>query len=346
MKKTEMKANTKSKILAIVMAAAMVVTMAGCAQKPAENSQASQGSVAGDSGTENVKLKVGILQVMDHVALDSAREGFIKALEDGGYKDGDTIEIDYQNAQGDQSNLMTMSQRFVNNKNDLVLAVGTGAAQTVASQTTQIPVLFTAVTDPVGAGLVNSSEAPGANITGTNDMSPIKEQIELLLRLYPDIKTIGLLYTSSEDNSAVQAEIVKEILAEKKIEWVEQTVTSSNDVQQATQSIVSKCDAIYIPTDNTFATAMPIVGGVVKKSKTPVVCGDIGMTSKGGLATLGLNYYNLGYQTGEMAVRILKGEKPAAMPVESLVKYDYIVSKDMAEALGVEIPADLQEYME
>ncbi|MEG0091789.1 MAG: ABC transporter substrate-binding protein, partial [Oscillospiraceae bacterium] len=182
------------------------------------------------------------------------------------------------------------------------------------------------------------------NITGTNDVSPIKEQIELMLKLCPDIKTVGLLYSSSEDNSITQAKQVKEILAQKGLGVVEQTVTSSNDVQQATQSIVDKCDGIYIPTDNTFASAMPIVAAVVKQSKTPVVCGDIGMTQQGGLATLGLNYYNLGYQTGEMGIKILKGEKTATMAVQSLVKYDYIVNADMAQAIGVTIPEDLKQY--
>lgn len=330
----------KKKILAIITAATILIGMSACSQKPAATTQST------DAASTTERLKIGVLQYMEHVALDSAKEGFVKALADNGYIDGDTIDIDYQNSQGDQSNLMTMSQRFVNDKSELILTIGTGAAQSVAAQTTDIPVLFTAVTDPVVAGLVNSMEAPGANITGTNDMSPIKEQIELLMKLCPDIKTICVMYTSSEDNSVTQAKIVKEILEQKGIDYIEQTVTTSNDVQQATQAIVSKCDAIYIPTDNTFATAMPIVAGIVKESKTPVVCGDIGMVKEGGLATLGLSYYNLGYQTGEMAVRVLKGEDTATMPVESLIKYDYIISGEMAQAIGIEIPEEYKAYVQ
>ncbi|MEG1895277.1 MAG: ABC transporter substrate-binding protein [Oscillospiraceae bacterium] len=337
------------KIVTIVMAILLAVNVSGCGSKEKPQSSATVQSSTQDSTQDSdtqksEKLKIGILQQLEHTSLDLAKEGFIKALADGGYVDGENITIDFQNAQADQSNLLTMSQRFVNDKSDLVLAIATGAAQSVASQTKEIPILFTAVTDPLGAGLVNSNEAPGGNITGTNDVSPIKEQIELMLKLCPDIKTVGLLYSSSEDNSITQAKQVKEILAQKGLGVVEQTVTSSNDVQQATQSIVDKCDGIYIPTDNTFASAMPIVAAVVKKSKTPVVCGDIGMTQQGGLATLGLNYYNLGYQTGEMGIKILKGEKTETMAVQSLVKYDYIVNADMAQAIGVTIPEDLKQY--
>lgn len=327
------------KLLSIALVAAMVLSLAGCQNKTDSQNSQSQG------GTEVEKIKIGVLQLVEHVALDEAREGFIKALADNGFVDGENIEIDIQNAQGDQSNLLTMSQRFVNQKSSLVLAIATGAAQSAAAQTKDIPILFTAVTEPVVAGLVTSNEVPGGNISGTNDMSPIKEQIELLLKLSSDVKTVGVLYTSSEDNSVLQAEIVKEVLEEKGLKFVEQTVTTSNDVQQATQSIVTKCDAVYIPTDNTFASAMPIVAEVTQKAGIPVICGEEGPVKNGGLATLGLNYFNLGYQTGEMAVRVLKGEDISKMPVESLTKYDYLINAETAKAIGVEIPEDLKEFV-
>lgn len=283
---------------------------------------------------------------MEHESLDSAREGFIDALADNGYVDGDNITIDVQNAQGDSSNLSTISDRFVNNQSDMVLAIGTGAAQSIASKTSDIPVLFTAVTDPVDAGLVNSNENPGGNVTGTNDMSPLKEQIEYLVELYPNIQTIGLTYCSSEDNSILQVEQAKKVIEEMGLKWVEGTVTNSNDVQQVTQSVAEKCDAIYVPTDNTYASAMGIVGEIAKEYGIPVSCGAIGMVADGGLATLGLNYYNLGYQTGEMAVRVLEGADTSTMPVESLVKYDYYINKDMAEALGFEVPSQYSQYVQ
>ena len=320
--------------LALLMASALMLSLAGCSQTGGSSS-------SGEAET----LRIGIIQPMEHESLDAAREGFVQALADHGYTDGDTIVLDYQNAQGDSSALLTISQRFVGDDCDLVLAIGTGAAQSIASQTSEIPVLITAVTDPVDAGLVQSSEAPGTNVTGTNDMNPIREQLELIPEILPDAQTVGLIYTSSEDNSILQIEEAKAILEEMNLDYVEQTVTGSNDVQQAVQSIVTRCDAIYIPTDNTFASAMPLVGSVVMESGTPVICGATGMVEAGGLITLGLNYYNLGYQTGEMAVQVLEGADPASMPVQSQNQYDYVVNEEMLSALGMELPQSLLEKM-
>ena len=320
--------------LALLMASALMLSLAGCSQTGGSSS-------SGEAET----LRIGIIQPMEHESLDAAREGFVQALADHGYTDGDTIVLDYQNAQGDSSALLTISPRFVGDDCDLVLAIGTGAAQSIASQTSEIPVLITAVTDPVDAGLVQSSEAPGTNVTGTNDMNPIREQLELIPEILPDAQTVGLLYTSSEDNSILQIEEAKAILEEMNLDYVEQTVTGSNDVQQAVQSIVTRCDAIYIPTDNTFASAMPLVGSVVMESGTPVICGATGMVEAGGLITLGLNYYNLGYQTGEMAAQVLEGADPASMPVQSQNQYDYVVNEEMLSALGMELPQSLLEKM-
>ena len=320
------------KLTALILSLVMATSLVACSKPANANADDQQ------------KVKLGILQLLEHGALDSAREGFVKALQDAGYTE-ENLEIDLQNAQNDQSNLHTMSQRLVNNNSDILLAIGTGAAQSLASQTKEIPIVITAVTDPVDAGLVDTAQAPGGNISGTNDASPMEQQIQLLLTLAPETKTVGLLYSSNEDNSVLQIKQAKEILSQMGIDVVEQTVTSSNEVQQATQSIVNKCDAIYIPTDNTFASSMALVGDIVAQSKTPVVCADIDMVLTGGLATLGLNYYNLGYQTGEMAVRVLKGEDISTMPIESLVKYDYAINGEMVEALGVEIPEELQQYI-
>lgn len=289
---------------------------------------------------------IGIIQYVEHVALDSAREGFVAALADNGYVDGENIAIDVQNAQADQSNLATISDRFVSNNVDLVLAIATPATQAIAGKTTEIPILGTAVTDYEVARLVDSNEAPGGNVSGTTDMNPIAEQIDLLTKLVPTAKTVGVLYTSSEDNSVLQAAIAKEAIEKAGLSYVEVTVTNSNDVQQAAQSIVGQCDAIYIPTDNVFASAMPVVHGVTSDSKTPVICGESGMVLNGGLATLGINYYDLGYQTGLMAVKILKGEaEPATMPIEASTAFDFAINGTVAEEIGLEIPADLQEYV-
>ncbi len=315
---------------AILVAILMVVlAMVGCTTKTADENKS-----------------IGIIQYVEHVALDAAREGFVKALSDNGFVDGDNITIDVQNAQADQSNLSTISDRFVSNKVDLVLAIATPAAQSIAGKTTEIPIIGTAITDFVAAKLVNSNEAPGTNVTGTTDMNPIKEQIDLLVKLVPDAKTVGVIYTSSEDNSVVQAKIAKEAIEAIGLTYTEVTVTNSNDVQQAAQSIVEKCDAIYLPTDNVLASSMPVIYGVTVDSKTPVICGESGMVKNGGLATLGINYYDLGYQAGLMGVKILKGEaKPAEMPIESATDFDFAINGAVASEIGLEIPADLEEYV-
>ena len=318
------------KLIALTLSAIMALSVVGCSSGGKE---------------EDNKVKIGILQQLEHVALDNAREGFVKALEDNGYVDGENLVLDIQNAQSDQSNLSTMSDRLVNEKNDIILAIATGAAQSVAGKTKDIPILITAVTDPVDAGLAESMEKPNTNVSGTSDASPIKEQIELMLKLKPDTKVVGLMYTSNEDNSVLQINQVKAILDDMNLEYVEQTVTNSNDVQQAAQSIVKKCDAIYIPTDNVLASSMAIVGSEAVREKVPVICGESGMVMSGGLATLGIDYYNLGYQTGEMAIRVLNGEDITTMQIETQKDYSYTINGDMADALGITIPAELQQYV-
>ncbi|MDD5659850.1 MAG: ABC transporter substrate-binding protein [Actinomycetota bacterium] len=317
----------KTAILVLILVAILVLT--GCSGKG-----------------EASKKSIGIIQYVEHVALDSAREGFIKALSDKGFVDGENITIDVQNAQADQSNLSTISDRFVSNKVDLVLAIATPAAQSIAGKTTEIPIIATAITDFVTAKLVDSNEAPGGNVSGTTDMNPIKEQMDLLVKLVPNVKTVGVIYTSSEDNSVVQAKIAKEAIEALGLTYTEVTVTNSNDVQQAAQSIVEKCDALYLPTDNVMASSMPIIHGVTLQSKTPVICGESGMVENGGLATLGINYYDLGYKAGLMGVKILKGEaKPANMPIESATKFDFAINGTVANEIGLEIPEDLTEYI-
>lgn len=324
-----------TRFMTILLAAVVIVASAGC----------SNGNKS-TSGDKTGKLSIGIIQYVEHVALDAAREGFIAALKDNGYVDGENITIDLQNAQADQSNLSTISDRFVSNKVDLVLAIATPAAQSIAGKTKDIPILATAVTDFTSAKLVNSDAAPGGNVSGTTDMNPIKEQIDLLVKLAPQAKTVGLIYTSSEDNSILQAKIAKEAIEKAGLKYTEVTVTNSNDVQQAAQSLVSQCDAIYVPTDNVVASAMPVVSGVTTQAKIPVICGESGMVDNGGLATLGINYKDLGYQTGLMAVKIFKGEaKPETMPIESAKGFDFAINGTVAKEIGLEIPADLKEYV-
>lgn len=324
------------KTVMLLMLTALLAMGTGCGGSQQTDSQPAEEKV----------FNIGIIQYVEHVALDSAREGFIAALADNGYVDGENIKIDLQNAQADQSNLSTISDRFVSNNADLVLAIATPATQAIAGKTADIPILGTAVTDYVAARLVDSNEAPGGNVSGTTDMNPIKEQIDLLVKLVPDAKTVGVMYTSSEDNSVIQAKIAKEAIEKLGLNYVEVTINNSNDVQQAAQSIVTQCDALYLPTDNVIASAMPVIHGVTAVSKTPVICGESGMVDNGGLATLGINYYDLGYQTGLMGVKILKGEaEPASMPIESASKFDFAINGTVANEIGITIPEDLKQYV-
>ncbi|MEA4897850.1 MAG: ABC transporter substrate-binding protein [Christensenellaceae bacterium] len=289
--------------------------------------------------------KIGILQLVDHPALNAAQNGFVKALHDKGYVDGQSIAITYQNGQGDTNNLATIADKFVGDDMDLVLAIATPSAQAMAGKTADIPIIATAVTDFEVAGLVHSNAKPGTNVSGTSDMNPITEQIDLMLRFVPEVKTVAFLYNSSEDNSVLQVNVAKAALDAKGIGYIEQTVTNSNEVQQAVLAVASECDAIYLPTDNVFASAMPVVHAVSVDAKLPVICGEENMVLGGALATLGINYESLGYQAGEMAARVLDGADISQMPVETSNQFSYAVNGEVAEAIGIEVPEDLRQYV-
>ena len=260
--------------------------------------------------------------------------------------DGENIEIDYQNAQGDQSNCPTIASKLVNDQSDLILAIATPAAQACANATEEIPILVTAVTDPAASGLVEDNTAPGSNISGTSDLTPVKEQLDLMMQLLPDTEKIAILYCSSESNSEIQAELAMEAAEELGIETIEATVSNSNEIQQVVQNLIGKADAIYAPTDNIIAAGMQTVSLVANPAGLPIICGEEGMVKNGGLATNGINYYNLGKQTAAMAVKILEGEaEPATMPIEYLEDVETVINAATAEELGIEIPEDLQQYV-
>lgn len=288
----------------------------------------------------NKELAIGILQLMDHESLNASRQGFVDVLEEAGYVEGENLTLDYQNAQGDQANLQTMSERLAGD-NDLILAIATPAVQSLANIEKDTPILFTAVTDPVDAGLVASLEKPGANITGTTDAGPIEEQVKLLLSVAEDAENIGIIYNSSEPNSVIQAEQAKSILEENDQNVVVLTVSSTNDVQQAMESLAQDVDGVYIPTDNTLASTMATVAQVAKNYKLPVVAAAADQVLDGGLATYGIDYYELGRQTGEMALDILEnGATTADMAVQSSKNLELVVNEEMAEALGID-PASI-----
>ncbi len=295
-------------------------------------------------GKKEKVFKIGVNQLVRHDALDASYQGFVDALKDAGYIDGENIKIDYQNAQNDQSTLNTIASKLVNDGNDLILAIATPSAQAVANATRDIPILVTAVTDPAASGLLNSNDAPGGNVSGTSDLTPVKLQIELLTQLVPDAKTIAVLYCSGESNSKIQVELAKEAADEYNLEVIEATVSSTNDIEQVVQSLVGRVDAIYAPTDNTIASGMPTVAMVANPNNIPIICGEEGMVSNGGLATYGIDYYKLGYLTGKQAVRIIRDKaSTATMPIEYLPEDEYslTINEEVAKQLGIEIPKEL-----
>lgn len=292
--------------------------------------------------TEGVKqIRIGVIQLLEHAALDSAYKGFVDGLAAAGYVDGQNIKIDYQNAQNEQANCVAIAQKFVNDRVDLIFAIATPAAQAVANLTKDIPILVSAVTDPESTKLVQSNALPGTNVSGTSDLTPCAAQIQLLVKLFPEAKTVGMLYCSSEQNSILQVGLAKAECERLGLKTMDFTVSNSNEIQQVVQSAVGKVDALYAPTDNMIAAGMVNVSQVAIPAKLPVICGEEGMVEQGGLATYGINYYKLGLQTAKMAVEILKdGKNPKDMPIEYLEDCEFRANEKTFEALGLSMPEE------
>ncbi|MCF0155478.1 MAG: ABC transporter substrate-binding protein [Veillonella sp.] len=296
------------------------------------------------NGSADGKQKVGVIQLVEHPSLDAANKGFVAGLADQGFKDGENIVIDQQNAQADQSNLNSIAQRFVSDKEDLVLAIATPSAQTMANNTKEIPIVGTAITDYVSSKLVESNDHPGHNVTGTSDMAPTEKQVDLILTMLPNTKKIGVIYSSSEVNSQVQVDRMKKYAASKGVEVVEATVSNVNDIQQAASNLTTQgVQAVYVPTDNVVASAMSNLINVTDAAKIPVFPA-FDAIKEGGLATYSVDYYKLGYQTALMAAKILKGEaKPADMPIEVQKEFKLTLNKEQAAKLGITVPEVLLE---
>jgi len=286
--------------------------------------------------------KIGVVQLVEHGALDEANRGFVDGLKERGYEVGKNVKLDQQNAQADQSNLQNIVQRFVSDKVDLICAIATPSVQSAANVTKEIPIVGTAVTDYVSAKGAQSNENPGGNVTGTSDLSPIADQIDLLMKLYPNAKTIGTIYSSSEINSEIQVKAMKEYAASKGLTVRVATISTVNDIQQAAQSIVGEVDVFYEPSDNIIASAMPTLASVTDPAGKGIICAVPTMVQAGGLATYGIDYYKLGVQTGAMAADILEGKrKPADMPIETAHELMLVINKKNAEKIGLTIPDDI-----
>ena len=317
---------SRAKLITGLVATSALV-LAGC-------SSGGEDDAAGGGGES---YRIGINQLVQHPALDSATAGFKEAFSEAGVE----VEFDEQNANGEQGTALTIAQQFASDDLDLALAVATPAAQAMAQNITDVPLLFTAVTDPVSAELVDSMEEPGANVTGTSDAAPIERQLELLKEIVPDAERIGIVYASGEVNSQVQVDQAREAAGPLGLEIETQTVTTVNEIQQAVEAL-GDVDAIYVPTDNMVVSGIASLVQVAEGKQIPVIAAESGTVEGGAVATLGIDYTELGRQTGEMALRILRdGEDPATMPVETATEFTYVVNEDAAERQGVTIPEDI-----
>lgn len=292
----------------------------------------------------NQVMRIGVIQIVEHPSLDAARQGFIDLLAEKGYVAGEKVSYDLQNAQGDISIANTIAQKFLVERPDLILAIATPTAQAVANVITDIPILITAVTDPVAAGLVESMELPNTNVSGTTDLTPVAKQIELLLKFQPDTGKVGIIYNAGEVNSLVQVEIARRVCQEKGLKLVEVTADTSANVLQAAQSLAGRVDAFYVPTDNTVVSAIESVVMVAEDYDLPLIVGEADSVERGGLATEGLSYYSLGRQTGEIALKVLRGEaRVENLPIESQQTTRLVINAAAAEKMGIKIPVQLTE---
>lgn len=327
MKKTTKKFMTVLMILVLSMA-----MMAGCGTDDSR----------GDASQDKV-FKVGILQLMEHPSLNTIRESIIEGLSEAGYVDGENLEIDYKNGQNDMTNMKTIAQAFVADKCDVIVAIATPAAQAVLSETTEIPIIFAAVTDPVDAELVDSLENPGGNVSGTSDEVSAEAIMELAKQITPGFKTIGALYSAGEDNSDSVVKGLKEYAAANGCEVVESTVTNTSEVQQAAQYLADKVDVVYSPIDNTVASSMAVATEIFNNAKIPFYVSADSMVQDGGLATYGIDYTVLGKETAKMVAQIFGGADVSTMAVVKMNDMNIYVNTKTADAIGVEIPQSILE---
>ena len=328
------------KLFALLLTIAMVLSATACGGKRAP--ACSRGPNAGTTPSAPdgaKKVTVGLIQLTEHPSLDEIREAVTSRLAEKAAENGLDIQVNYQNGQGDTSTINTICQQFVANQVDVIVAIATPAAQgaAAAAENSGIPVVFSAVTDPVAAGLVASIEAPGGSITGTSDAIPVEKIFSLAQELTPDVKSYGLIYNTSEDNSLSVIAQVKDYLEGKGIPYTEGAVTTSADVQSSARNLLERCDAVFAPIDNTVASAMAVLADEAIQAKKPVYVAADSLVADGGLAAVGVNYTNLGSQTADMVLKILTGTPAGEIPVEILRDNAIVINGNTARAIGVDI---------
>lgn len=318
---------------------------------PTESTAPSE-SASSDAGSKE-NYKIAISQYVEHPSLDATREGFIEALKDAGLVEGENLTIDYNNAQADSTNNLSIAQKLAGDNNDLILAIATPPAIAVAQQLissgSKQPLLFAAVTDPVDAKLVEALDKPGEYITGASDTNPeaITKLMDFIAANFPDVKKVGVVINEGEPNAVVMTQTAEEALAAHNIELVKAPVTNTSEVKQAVDSLVGKVDALYITLDNTVVSAVDTLIQAANDNDIPFFSADRDTVEKGAFATVGFKYYDHGYQVGEMAVEILKnGKKPSELPVTLPNKLDFILNLKAAEAQGITVTDAMKQAVQ
>lgn len=284
------------------------------------------------------EVTVAVTAIVEHPALDAVRDGVKDALNEAGYKEGEGLTFVYQSAQGNPATAAQIARQFIGDDPNVIVPISTPSAQAVVSATRDIPVVFTAVTDPLGAQLVKDMDKPGGNVTGLSDMSPVAAHVDLIKEIMPEVKTIGYLYNSGEANSVSLLAVLKEVADAAGIAVVESAATKTAEVQGAARALIGRADAIYVPTDNTIISALESAVAVAEEAKVPLFTADTDSVARGSIAALGFNYYDVGKQTGEVVVRILKGENPGDIAVKVAEGTDLVVNKTQAAKVGLELP--------
>ena len=280
-------------------------------------------------------VTVAVTAIVEHPALDAVRDGVKEALSQAGYKEGENLTFLYESAQGNPGTAAQIARQFVGEEPTVIVPISTPSAQAVISSTRDIPVVFTAVSDPVGAQLVKDMDKPGGNVTGISDMSPVADHVALIKEITPDAKSIGFIYNTAEANSVSTLAALKEEATKAGLEVIESVATKSAEVQGAARALVGRADVIYIPTDNTIVSAFEAAVGVAEEAKLPLYAGDTDSVARGALAALGFNYFDVGRQTGDVVVRVLKGEAPGEIPVKVAAGTDLVINKSAAGKMGV-----------
>lgn len=325
----------KRKVMAVLLTAAMTTAMAAGCSGPSDS-----------SGSGEDSYTIGISQFAEHGSLDNCREGFLQGLENEGIVEGENLTVEYQNAAADMGTASQISDAFVSDKVDLICAIATPTAQSAynAAMDSDIPVVYTAVTDPVAAELADEDGNPVGNVTGTSDELPIKEQLEMIRQILPDAEKVGIMYTTSEANSISALETYKELAGDYGFEIVESGISTTADISLAADDLISQVDCITNLTDNTVVASLPTILEKANEKGIPVFGSEIEQVRIGCLAAEGLDYVALGEQTGEMAAKILKGEAEASeMPYETITEPGFYVNMKVAENLGITVPDELTQ---